>query len=99
MLGIFLVNSDNCPERLTEPPTVCCVNSVLASTEESPRKLALSARRALLKSKLSPRNWYFDAKSVKPRLTGLPIRYGSVKPNDTLFERFPPDNPMLSDSP
>src|SRR5262245_41133184 len=95
----FLVNSDNCPERLTEPPTGCCVKSVSASTEESPRKLALSARCALLKSKLSPRNWYFEANTWKPRLTGRPIRYGSVNPKDTLFDRFPPESATLSDSP
>src|SRR5262249_39484789 len=95
----FLVNSDNCPERLTEPPTVCCVKSVLVSTAEVPKKLALSALCALAKSKLSPRNWYFEAKTWKPRLIGLPSRYGSVNPNETLFERFPPDSATLSDSP
>ena len=66
---------------------------------EVPKKLALIARCALSKSKLSPRNWYFEAKSVKPRLTGLPIRYGSVNPKDTLLDRFPPESATLSDSP
>src|SRR5215475_7486583 len=92
----FLVNSDNCPDRLTEPPTVCCVKSVSALTDEGPKMLACAASWG---SKLSPRNWYFEANSVKPRLTGRPIRYGSVNPNETLFERFPPESPMLSDSP
>src|SRR5262245_27117509 len=61
--NFLLVNIDNCPERLTEPPTVCCVKSVEASTEEIPKRLALIARCELVKSKLSPRNWYFEAKS------------------------------------
>src|SRR5262245_62069458 len=70
-LSNFLVNNDNCPERLMEPPTVCCVKSVSASTEESPKRLACNAWSKL---KLSPTNWYFEAKSWKPRLTGRPIR-------------------------
>src|SRR6266498_3909134 len=70
----FLVNNDNCPERLTEPATVCCVKSVSAPSEERPKRLACAASWG---SKLSPRNWYFEANNVKPRLTGRPIRYGS----------------------
>ena len=63
------------------------------------RKPQMLACDASWGSKLSPRNWYFEAKSVKPRLTGLPIRYGSVNPKDTLLDRFPPESATLSDSP
>src|SRR5262245_46771424 len=97
--GNFLVNNCNGPERLTVPPTVRCVKSVSALTEDSPKRLASKIRDALLKSKPCPMNWYFEAKSWNPRLIGLPSRYGSVKPNCTLCERLPPESARLRDSP